>query len=186
MKLASIYLFLCFLIAFVASAPGPNFQRLARGLPPLPPKQFANLKSSRVESEPHPSVHFGINILITSTAAKRSSTSSPSNSCSTGSALCCDEEGTSSNETVATLLALLGIVVTNPNELIGVTCSPITGSSTWYVHNASTNFTPLNPSFIYAVLGTGFAAKIMTSVVYSPSTAHLVRYLPYSFYSFTI
>ncbi|KAF5327368.1 hypothetical protein D9619_004460 [Psilocybe cf. subviscida] len=56
----------------------------------------------------------------------RRNDSGPSNQCNTGSIECCQSVQTAGSSSVASLLGLLGIVVSDVTALVGVTCSPIT------------------------------------------------------------
>ncbi|KIK55495.1 hypothetical protein GYMLUDRAFT_47698 [Collybiopsis luxurians FD-317 M1] len=94
--------------ASVSAAPNKetNGERLARGLPPLPPVRRSGTPVY---------------------AAKRTGPSgSPSGSCSTGPVQCCQTVGTESNPVISLILGLLGIVIQDVDTLIGATCSPIT------------------------------------------------------------
>ncbi|KAF5309242.1 hypothetical protein D9619_012773 [Psilocybe cf. subviscida] len=62
-------------------------------------------------------------VAVATLAAATGGSSSLSNQCNTGTLLCCQSVGNPS--TYATLLALLGIDVSNVTPLVGVNCSPI-------------------------------------------------------------
>ncbi|KAG7095660.1 hypothetical protein E1B28_006379 [Marasmius oreades] len=90
----------------VSAAPGQetNAQRMARGLPPLPPVRRAT----------------GTEV------ARRGTPSGSPGQCSTGPVQCCLTTGHANDGAISALLGLLGIVVTDLNVLIGVNCSPTT------------------------------------------------------------
>ncbi|ESK90048.1 hydrophobin 1 [Moniliophthora roreri MCA 2997] len=50
----------------------------------------------------------------------------PASSCNTGPIQCCNTVTTAYDPTAAELFKLLGIVIFNPNILVGLTCNPIT------------------------------------------------------------
>ncbi|KAK7471932.1 hypothetical protein VKT23_000037 [Stygiomarasmius scandens] len=78
-----------------------NGERLARGLPPLPPTKRAT-----------PAFE-----------AKRGAPSSTPGQCSTGSTYCCQRTSKAGLESI--LLGLLGILGIHPDVDIGVSCSPL-------------------------------------------------------------
>ncbi|KAH6959461.1 hypothetical protein DER45DRAFT_260301 [Fusarium avenaceum] len=73
----------------------------------------------------------------TEVTAAATSTAAPPFQCPASSALqCCQNVGTQSSPIIGFLLGLLGIVVQDPNTLIGATCSPVTNAG-------SCSFTPV-------------------------------------------
>ncbi|KAL0579907.1 hypothetical protein V5O48_002078 [Marasmius crinis-equi] len=82
-----------------------NAQRMARGLPPLPPVRRAS---------------------GTEVAKRGSPSGTPGGSCNTGPVQCCQSTGHATDGPIAAILGLLGIVVQDLNVLIGLTCSPVT------------------------------------------------------------
>ncbi|KAF5392802.1 hypothetical protein D9757_000926 [Collybiopsis confluens] len=105
MKVTSVFTVALAAAAGVAASPfkETNGERLARGLPPLPPTRRSGTPAY---------------------AAKRTTPSGSPGSCSTGPIQCCNTVGTNSNPVISLLLGLLGIVVQDVNALIGATCSP--------------------------------------------------------------
>ncbi|KAK7471913.1 hypothetical protein VKT23_000015 [Stygiomarasmius scandens] len=81
---------------------GTNADRLARGLPPLPP----------IKRDPTPV-----------SEAKRGVPSSTPGQCTTGVSLCCKRTSKASLEGI--LVGLLGILGIHPDVTVGVTCSPL-------------------------------------------------------------
>ncbi|KAH7230863.1 hypothetical protein B0J15DRAFT_506090 [Fusarium solani] len=66
---------------------------------------------------------------ITESTATATSTTAPSGQCKAPASLqCCQSVGTQSNAVIGLILSLLGIVVRDPNILLGVTCSSITNA----------------------------------------------------------
>ncbi|KAI0826132.1 fungal hydrophobin-domain-containing protein [Irpex lacteus] len=71
---------------------------------------------------------------VTVTAPATTTTISAGN-CNTGSIQCCNSVESANSSAASTILGLLGIVLTDPSVLVGLTCSPIsvigvgTGSS---------------------------------------------------------
>ncbi|KAF4578405.1 Hydrophobin [Pleurotus pulmonarius] len=49
----------------------------------------------------------------------------PASSCTTGTINCCNSSGTTEDKTIAGLLGLLNIVVSDITALVGITCTPI-------------------------------------------------------------
>ncbi|KDQ56645.1 hypothetical protein JAAARDRAFT_36128 [Jaapia argillacea MUCL 33604] len=89
-----------------AAAMGPNAQRMAQGLPPLPPRNL------------------GTGVF----GAKRTAPSSSPSTCSAGHLQCCDTVTTSSNSEASTIIELLGIPAEDVTGLLGLTCSTLTGN----------------------------------------------------------
>lgn len=50
--------------------------------------------------------------------------------CSTGSAQCCEQTGNATDPGIANILGPLGIVVQDIDALVGISCSPISVSKT--------------------------------------------------------
>ena len=53
-------------------------------------------------------------------------------SCTTGPIQCCQTTETAGSPTAAKLLGLLGVVVQDLNVIVGITCSPITVSTSYF------------------------------------------------------
>jgi len=103
MKFTTLVAVLAVAVASVESRPSEtNGERLARGLPPLPPSRRATPVAG----------------------ARRSGPSGISNSCNTGSVQCCNSVTTAKNPVAALLLGLLGLVL-DGNTSVGLTCSPV-------------------------------------------------------------
>ncbi|KAF8152957.1 fungal hydrophobin-domain-containing protein [Crassisporium funariophilum] len=102
MKFTTVFAVLAAAAASVAATPTTNAERLARGLPLLPP------------------VRRGTPVA----AARRSSPSGVSNSCNTGPVQCCNTVTTAANPLASLLMGLLGVVAPS-NVLVGLTCSPL-------------------------------------------------------------
>ncbi|KAF5724911.1 fungal hydrophobin [Fusarium mundagurra] len=67
----------------------------------------------------------------TESSAVAATTTAAASICNAPAALeCCQTVGTSSNPVIGVLLGLLGIVVQDPNIILGATCSPITDPAT--------------------------------------------------------
>ncbi|KAI0329279.1 fungal hydrophobin [Cubamyces sp. BRFM 1775] len=99
------------LVAAAASvqAHETNAQRLARGLSPLPPR--------RMYTPTHAS------------EAKRATPSgSPggSGNCNTGPIQCCNQVSKANDNVISTILGLLDLVI-DPEALVGLQCSPLSG-----------------------------------------------------------
>ncbi|KAK0469244.1 hydrophobin [Desarmillaria tabescens] len=105
MKFASVFFSIVVLLAsFAAALPSreTNADRLARGLPPLPPT------------------------VRSPTRVARNSPSGTPSQCSTGPVQCCDSvQSSKSGGLVATLLGLLGINLGSADVPVGLTCSPL-------------------------------------------------------------
>ncbi|KAK0223741.1 fungal hydrophobin-domain-containing protein [Armillaria fumosa] len=104
MKLASIFFSVVVLFAtFAAALPSreTNADRLARGLPPMPPTVRSPTRVARNKPSGTPS------------------------QCSTGSLQCCNSVQDSTSGVVSALLGLLGIHLGGANVPIGLTCSPL-------------------------------------------------------------
>ncbi|KAG6861146.1 hypothetical protein C0995_003414 [Termitomyces sp. Mi166 len=107
MKFTTIFATLATLAISVSALPGEtNAQRMARGLPPLPPVR----RATPVD------------------VAKRA-TPSKTPTCSSGSTLCCNSLSDSSNPLVKTLAGLLGAVLL-PTVGVGLTCSSLRAGAT--------------------------------------------------------
>ncbi|KAJ3731549.1 hydrophobin [Lentinula guzmanii] len=106
MKFTTIFAFL-FAVAALSVSATPfretNGERMARGLPPLPPQKRSGTPVY---------------------AAKRTGPSSSPGSCTTGPVQCCNTVTTADDPVAALLLGLLGIVIP-ADILVGLTCSPI-------------------------------------------------------------
>ncbi|KAG7451623.1 hydrophobin-domain-containing protein [Guyanagaster necrorhizus] len=105
MKFASIFFsIVVFLVSFAAALPSreTNADRLARGLPPLPPTVRSPTR-----------------------VVRKSSPSGAPSQCSTGSLQCCDSVESSTSSVVAALLGLLGIHLGSTAVNVGMTCSPL-------------------------------------------------------------
>ncbi|KAF7440121.1 hypothetical protein PC9H_000465 [Pleurotus ostreatus] len=104
MKFTSVIALVATAATLVGAVPfETNAERLARGLPPLPPAR----RASGVEAaKPKPS---------------------PSHGCSTGPVQCCNDLVDRSNHTVGILIGLLGIVLGPVTGLFGLGCSPLLG-----------------------------------------------------------
>jgi len=89
-----------------------NAQRLSRGLPIAMPRNLRKL-SNRGPSKAYEKRN------------KPSSTPTSTGWCTTGSAQCCESVESASNPVAKTLLGLLGIVLSDLDILVGITCSPI-------------------------------------------------------------
>ncbi|CAA7268793.1 unnamed protein product [Cyclocybe aegerita] len=95
------------------SAKSTNAERLARGLPPLPPARRATHVAAARRSgvspipqpEPQPQV------------------------CETGPIQCCQKVTTASDPVAGLVLSLLGVVVKDTSTSVGMTCSPMSGIS---------------------------------------------------------
>ncbi|EGO01149.1 hypothetical protein SERLA73DRAFT_179238 [Serpula lacrymans var. lacrymans S7.3] len=109
MKFAYVFAF----VAAAATTAGAtytgetNANRMARGLPPLPPVRRA-------------------------TPASRARRSSPSGSpgggqCNTGPVQCCDKVQSANEGIVPELLSLLGLEGISDDTQVGLTCSPLSG-----------------------------------------------------------
>ncbi|EIW85899.1 fungal hydrophobin [Coniophora puteana RWD-64-598 SS2] len=61
---------------------------------------------------------------VTVTAPASTSTE-PASSCDTGSLQCCDTVTSAKSESASAILGLLGVVLSNLDVLVGLTCSPI-------------------------------------------------------------
>ncbi|KDR76991.1 hypothetical protein GALMADRAFT_246172 [Galerina marginata CBS 339.88] len=104
MKFTTVVAVLAAAVASVESRPSEtNADRLARGLPPLPPTRRATPIAG----------------------ARRSSPSGISNSCNTGPVQCCNTVTTASNPVASLIIGLLGLVL-GPDVAVGLTCSPLT------------------------------------------------------------
>lgn len=70
-----------------------------------------------------------VSVTSTSTATQ------PASQCDTGSIQCCDSVQSSSSESAAGLLGLLGVVLQGLNVPVGLTCSPVSvvgvGGNSW-------------------------------------------------------
>ncbi|KAG5644495.1 hypothetical protein DXG03_008322 [Asterophora parasitica] len=115
MKLTTIFAVVAAAAATVSAMPAEtNADRLARGLPPLPPVRRATPIG----------------------AARRATPSGSPNQCNTGPVQCCNSVTTSNDAVAKLLIGLLGIVV-GPNVAVGLTCSPLSiigiGGKSWYV-----------------------------------------------------
>ncbi|KAH9846232.1 fungal hydrophobin [Lenzites betulinus] len=100
------------LVAAAASvqAGETNGQRLARGLSPLPPKRMYHpTRTSEAKR-----------------AAPSGTPSSGSGNCNTGPIQCCNSVGKANDDVFSAILGLLGMVL-DPDVLVGVTCSPLSG-----------------------------------------------------------
>ncbi|KAJ3819346.1 fungal hydrophobin [Lentinula raphanica] len=106
MKFTTLFAIL-FAIAAMAVSATPfretNGERMARGLPPLPPQKRSGTPVY---------------------AAKRTGPSSSPGSCSTGPVQCCDSTAQADDPVAALILGLLGIIIP-ADVLVGITCSPI-------------------------------------------------------------
>ncbi|KAH7913160.1 hydrophobin [Hygrophoropsis aurantiaca] len=63
-------------------------------------------------------------VTVTATAPAATGTE-PASQCNTGPVQCCDSVESASTPAVTTLLGLLGVVLTDLDILVGLTCSPI-------------------------------------------------------------
>ncbi|TFK32263.1 fungal hydrophobin-domain-containing protein [Crucibulum laeve] len=103
MKFTTAFAFLAASAALVGAVPAEtNADRLARGLPPLPPTRRAP----------------------TPVGAKRSTPSGSPNTCSTGPVQCCNKVTQANDPVAALLIGLLGIIV-GGDVAVGLTCSPL-------------------------------------------------------------
>ncbi|KAG6833259.1 hypothetical protein H0H87_009434 [Tephrocybe sp. NHM501043] len=105
MKFTSLFTVLAAAVATASAYPGveTNADRLARGLPPLPPVRRATPIG----------------------AARRAAPSgTPPPTCSTGPVQCCNSVTTASSPVASLLTGLLGIVV-GGDVAVGLTCSPL-------------------------------------------------------------
>ena len=128
------------LLAIAATAAVPilgapaetNADRLARGLPPLPPVRRATPIDGK--SPFNFFICFAILTIIFIVGAKRSVPSgTPPPACSTGPVQCCNLVDTIANSLVGTIVGLLGVTV-GKGVLVGVTCSPFSITPSWYVY----------------------------------------------------
>ncbi|KAF4576233.1 hypothetical protein EYR40_000472 [Pleurotus pulmonarius] len=104
MKFTSVIAVIATAATFVGAVPfETNADRLARGLPPLPPARRA---SGVDAAKPKPS---------------------PTPGCSTGPVQCCQHVGHKSDHDIGLLLGLLGLVLGTVEGLLGLNCSPILG-----------------------------------------------------------
>jgi len=107
MKFAYVFAF----VAAAATTAGAtyagetNANRMARGLPPLPPVRRATPASR----------------------ARRSSPSGSPGQCNTGPIQCCDSVQNANEGIIPELLALLGLTGISPDTKVGTNCSPISG-----------------------------------------------------------
>ncbi|KAF9484043.1 fungal hydrophobin [Pholiota conissans] len=106
MKFATtIALFTVAAAATVSAKPAhTNAERMARGLPPLPP---VRRRATGVQ------------------AARRSSPSGISNSCNTGPVQCCNTVTKAGTQAASYLLGLLGLGGIANDVLVGMQCSPL-------------------------------------------------------------
>ncbi|KAJ3921599.1 fungal hydrophobin [Lentinula edodes] len=107
MKFTTVLAFVfVFVAASVSATPfrETNGERMARGLPPLPPQKRSGTPVY---------------------AAKRTGPSSSPGQCTTGPVQCCNSVGTADDSVIGLILGLLGIVL-GDGVLAGVGCSPIT------------------------------------------------------------
>ncbi|KAF5322781.1 hypothetical protein D9619_000600 [Psilocybe cf. subviscida] len=84
--------------------------------PLKPPNQTTNMQFKA----------FALASLAVSTLAAATPLEARTGQCSTGTAQCCNSVQAANSPSVATLLGLLGIVVSTVTAQVGVTCSPIT------------------------------------------------------------
>ncbi|KAI0833708.1 fungal hydrophobin-domain-containing protein [Trametes gibbosa] len=100
------------LVATAASvhASETNGQRLARGLSPLPPKRMY-----------HPS-----HISEAKRAAPSGTPSSGGGNCNTGPVQCCNSVKKANDGVIGAILGLLELIL-DPEVLVGVQCSPLSG-----------------------------------------------------------
>ena len=70
--------------------------------------------------------------LTSFTIALAVATSALAQTCSTGSAQCCQQTGKASDPSIANLLGVLGIVAQGVDALVGVDCSPISVSTDFW------------------------------------------------------
>lgn len=143
MKFTTVLAFVfVFVAASVSATPfrETNGERMARGLPPLPPQKrsgtpvYGAFWEGRFHVNPWP---------ICRIAAKRTGPSSSPGQCTTGPVQCCNSVGTADDSVIGLILGLLGIVL-GDGVLAGVGCSPITvigaSSSSWFVLSLLFNF----------------------------------------------
>ncbi|KAG6809650.1 hypothetical protein H0H92_015336 [Tricholoma furcatifolium] len=100
MKFTTIFTIVAAAAATVSATSGAetNAERMARGLPPLPPTRRSG--------------------------ARRATPSSTPQTCSTGPVQCCNSI-TNASDAVASLIAgLLGLVL-DPSLVVGLTCTPV-------------------------------------------------------------
>ncbi|KZT26116.1 fungal hydrophobin, partial [Neolentinus lepideus HHB14362 ss-1] len=89
-----------------ALATPTNADRMARGLPPMPPKKHARNKPSGTPPPPP------------------TPTGGTSGSCNTGSVQCCNSVQSAGDGGMPGILGLLGLPA-DPDVLVGTNCSPI-------------------------------------------------------------
>ena len=75
-----------------------------------------------------PKFHF----LFTSVLAVTSTVLPRQSQCTDGSLQCCNAVESASSAAGMALLTLLGVDLEDPNLVIGLGCSPITGQGSWY------------------------------------------------------
>ncbi|TFK65760.1 fungal hydrophobin [Pluteus cervinus] len=63
---------------------------------------------------------------VTKTVTVPASTPIPASQCNTGSIQCCDSVESANSASAVALFGLLGIVVSDVEALVGITCTPIT------------------------------------------------------------
>lgn len=133
MKFTSVLILVTALIVAIMSASAmpyreTNGERFARGLPPLPPQRRSGTPAYGTSLFRIVCVFFLTRMFI---AAKRTSPSgSPGGTCSTGPVQCCTTVANKSNPAVALILGLLGIVIGDATELLGLGCTAVVGN-TW-------------------------------------------------------
>ncbi|EJF64478.1 fungal hydrophobin [Dichomitus squalens LYAD-421 SS1] len=102
------------LVAAAASvqATETNAQRLARGLSPLPPRNYHRRHApSRTE--------------VAKRATPSGTPSEGDGNCNTGPVQCCNQVSKANNNVVAAILGLLGLGGIADDILVGVQCSPL-------------------------------------------------------------
>ncbi|KAG6865218.1 hypothetical protein C0991_004341 [Blastosporella zonata] len=118
MKFTTVFTVLAAAAAASASAfsgAETNADRMARGLPPLPPNRRA-----------------------TGVARRAAPSSTPTPTCTTGPVQCCNSVTTASDPIASLLAGLLGLVL-GADAAVGLTCSPLSlvlGRSSWYEHSS--------------------------------------------------
>jgi len=144
MKFTTIIAVLAATAASVESKPSSetNADRLARGLPPLPPSRRATPVA----------------------AARRSSPSGISNSCNTGPVQCCDSVTSANNPAANLILSLLGLNIPG-STAVGLTCSPL---SVVGVGSNQCSQTPFAARTIASVESSQLDAPLLTSTFDPP------------------
>ncbi|KAJ3504775.1 hypothetical protein NMY22_g17808 [Coprinellus aureogranulatus] len=102
-------IFLAFVASLVGASPSPrglNARRMAEGLGPLPPVRRSPTRAA-ARAEP-----------------------SGVNQCNTRPIQCCQRVTTARDPVAGLIISLLGIVIQDPNTVVGLTCSPVPATGT--------------------------------------------------------